>query len=249
MRYAALGLGHVVVAPATFLDSTCPHDVDTMLTQATSCQHTVNTFGLGQYRTVVSDTSRKAYRICARYFLYIYLALVQNPMRHVHERVLQVQLFKFENCAIQTLLQTVSPRRSVVLIVRSFFLLRIDYYFNLHDYNFSLLWWIHSLRSYSRYTSGDCEAIQIRTWLTLGRRTGIIPGTRYWYQVPGTVCPVGAKRLNEWNRSCMVAVGSSTRYRTWYCPVPSSTGTWLEVYSIRCSLATTVFFVPDTNTI
>jgi len=25
MRYAALGLGHVVVAPATFSDSTCPH--------------------------------------------------------------------------------------------------------------------------------------------------------------------------------------------------------------------------------
>jgi len=162
MRYAALGLGHVVVAPATFLDSTCPHDVDTMLTQAMSCQHTVNTFGLGQYRTV-SDTSRKAYRICAKYFLYIYLALVQNPMRHMHERVLQVQLFKFENCAIQTLLQTLGLTTAVGCsprpVIPPVFLLRIDYYFNLHDYNFSLLWLIHSLRSYSRYTSGDCEAI------------------------------------------------------------------------------------------
>jgi len=52
MRYAALGLGHVVVAPATFSDSTCPHDVDnrqyvdTGNVVSTYCQH----FGLGQYR-------------------------------------------------------------------------------------------------------------------------------------------------------------------------------------------------------
>ena len=35
MRYTLLGLGHVVVAPATFLDSTSPHDVDTMLILST----------------------------------------------------------------------------------------------------------------------------------------------------------------------------------------------------------------------
>jgi len=31
-------------------DSTCQHDVDSMLTQATSCPHTVNIFWLGEYR-------------------------------------------------------------------------------------------------------------------------------------------------------------------------------------------------------
>jgi len=45
IRYAAGLKDHVVVAPATFLDSTCQHDVDSMLTQATSCPHAVNILG------------------------------------------------------------------------------------------------------------------------------------------------------------------------------------------------------------
>jgi len=35
VRYATSIGDHVVVAPATFLDLTCPHDVDTMLTVST----------------------------------------------------------------------------------------------------------------------------------------------------------------------------------------------------------------------
>jgi len=54
VRYAAGLKDHVVVAPATFSDSTCQHDVDSMLTQATSCPHTVNSFGLGQYRILTT---------------------------------------------------------------------------------------------------------------------------------------------------------------------------------------------------
>jgi len=46
VRYATGLRDHVVVAPATFLDSTCQHNVDSMLTQATLCPHTANNFGL-----------------------------------------------------------------------------------------------------------------------------------------------------------------------------------------------------------
>jgi len=83
VRYAT-GLGdHVVVAPATFSDSTCPHDIDMMLT--------VSTF----LSWAVSDKSLMHIRYVALYFLYNFFALAWNPMRHVHKRALHIQLVKF----------------------------------------------------------------------------------------------------------------------------------------------------------
>jgi len=102
MRYAALGLGHVVVAPATFSDSTCPHDVDNMLTQATSCQHTVNILDSGSIGYVT-----EMYWICCLVFHIYILASVENPIETRDMNVsYKFNYFEFENCAIRTLHQT-----------------------------------------------------------------------------------------------------------------------------------------------